>query len=308
MSIAISMIGGRGYVGEELLRLIDDHPFFSVHRVISRSLAGRRVGEVYPEICDGIVFEDASPAELAQDGGDAWILALGNGEAAAWVDQLPSGCGAIDLSADYRFDDTWTYGLPERFGTELIGARRVSNPGCYATAAQLTMLPLIDQIQGSPTVMGLSGYSGAGRRPSPRNDQKRLADNLLPYALVGHIHEKEISRQLGINVHFTPHVMSFFRGLSVTVDMSLSQPETSGAIMEQFENYYAGSPATQVVESIPEITEVRDTAQARVGGFGVDGQRLVMVSVIDNLKKGAATQALQNLNLMYNRPIMEGLA
>src|SRR5690606_38726852 len=124
------------------------------------------------------------------------------------VDVVGKGKSVIvDLSADFRFDDKWTYGLPELVPRENIAkATRISNPGCYATAAQLAIAPLVPYLGGQPTVFGVSGYSGAGTKPSPKNDVKQLTDNLIPYSLTDHIHEREISAQLGVEVAFIPYV------------------------------------------------------------------------------------------------------
>lgn len=122
----------------------------------------------------------------------------------------------VDLSADYRFDDKWTYGLPELVDRAKIAqSRRISNPGCYATAAQIGIAPLLGYCNGMPTVFGVSGYSGAGTKPSPKNDVAFLTDNIIPYSLTDHIHEREISRQLGIDVAFIPHVAVWFQGIHV---------------------------------------------------------------------------------------------
>src|SRR5262249_671892 len=124
----------------------------------------------------------------------------------------------VDLSADYRFDDNWTYGLPELVPRKnLTDATRISNPGCYATAAQLAIAPLLEELRGPPTAFGVSGYSGAGTKPSPKNDVDLLKDNLLAYSLTDHIHEREISNQLKADVGFIPHVAVWFQGIHVSI-------------------------------------------------------------------------------------------
>jgi N-acetyl-gamma-glutamyl-phosphate reductase/acetylglutamate kinase len=129
----------------------------------------------------------------------------------------------VDLSADYRFDSRWTYGLPELVDRAKIAkATRIANPGCYATAAQLGIAPLLGQMSAQPTVFGVSGYSGAGTKPSPKNDVANLTNNIIPYSLTDHIHEREISAQLGEAVAFIPHVAVWFQGIHVSTSIASS--------------------------------------------------------------------------------------
>ena len=133
----------------------------------------------------------------------------------------------VDLSADHRFDDAWYYGLPELTRHAIAANARISNPGCYATAMQLAIAPLTDQLAGPPQCFGVSGYSGAGTTPSDKNNPDKLRDNLMPYALVDHVHEREVSRQLGMPVEFMPHVAPHFRGITMTVNLWLQQADRS---------------------------------------------------------------------------------
>lgn len=141
---------------------------------------------------------------------DVWVMALPNGVCKPFVDAIEGVRNKsimIDLSADYRFDTTgdWTYGLPELVDRQaIVNAKKISNPGCYATGSQLAIAPLLPYLGGQPTIFGVSGYSGAGTKPSPRNDIDNLRDNLIPYSLTDHIHEREVSSQLGTPVAFVP--------------------------------------------------------------------------------------------------------
>ncbi len=314
----VGLVGGRGYVGEELLKLLLPHPGFALEYLVSRSLAGQRLVDVFPGLAglpgaDSLAFEQLTEDQVAQRACDVVVLARGNGEAQPFVDALDSAgntAGIVDISADYRFDDRWTYGLPEVAGTALNGARRVANPGCYATATQLGLLPLLDQLAGVPQAFGVSGFSGAGRTPSPRNDPDRLKDNLLPYKLSGHLHEAEVSHQLGRDVQFMPHVAEFFRGISVTLAAPLREPMTPVQLTETFASYYERFPLVAVSEEIPEVAQVRGTFGARIGGFSVDERRpqqIRWVACIDNLLKGAASQALENMNAMTGLEPLAGL-
>jgi N-acetyl-gamma-glutamylphosphate reductase len=149
-------------------------------------------------------------------------------------------------------------------------------------------------------LFGVSGYSGAGRTPSPRNDPDTLRDNLMPYSLVGHMHEREVSFQLGREVRFTPHVAAFFRGISMTIAVTLVKEVNEADILATFESHYRGEPRVHVTADVPQVRQAIESPDAWIGGFSVDARdprRLTMVSVLDNLSKGAASQALQNLNL-----------
>jgi hypothetical protein len=164
-----------------------------------------------------------SPEAVAAWPVDVVVLALPNGHAPAYAALARPDVVVIDLSADHRFDPAWVYGLPERTRDRVANARRIANPGCYATGIQLGLGPLLPHLAGPPHVFGVSGYSGAGTTPSPRNDPARLHDNMLPYALTGHVHEREASAQLGRPVHFMPHVGAWFRGISLTISAPLAR-------------------------------------------------------------------------------------
>src|ERR1700761_2791492 len=198
----VALIGARGYTGQALIDLLNRHPNMDLQHVSSRELAGKKL-QGYTK--RDIVYENLTPEDvrrLADSGSiDCWVMALPNGVCAPFVqaiDQSGSDALIVALSADYRFDNSWTYGLPELVDRSKIAqAKRISNPGCYATAAQIGIAPLLDFVGGQPNVFGVSGYSGAGTKPSPKNDVENLKNNIIPYSLVDHIHEREVSRQLG---------------------------------------------------------------------------------------------------------------
>ncbi|CAJ0631256.1 14452_t:CDS:2, partial [Entrophospora sp. SA101] len=246
---------------------------------------------------------------------DCWVMALPNGVCAPFVqavneDQVNKSL-IVDLSADYRFTDEWTYGLPELKNRRdaIKKATRISNPGCYATGSQLSIAPLIPYISENPTVFGVSGYSGAGTKPSPKNDPSFLKDNLIPYTLTDHIHEREISYHLGRSVNFIPHVGSFFQGIALTVNIPLTKTFKSSEIKELYEKQYSGESLIKVVDDVPLVRDNAEKHFVRIGGFGVhsSGKRVVVVATIDNLLKGAATQALQNINLALGYNEFEGI-
>lgn len=298
----IGLIGARGHTGRELIRLIAGHPELMLAYASSREFAGRRVAEVAPEDKDECIFEDIGPDEAAKRRADAVFLALPDGASDAYVaafDQVAPQRALIDLSADRRFDPGWAYGLPELNRAEIRGATRIANPGCYATAAQLALAPIVDLLSGPPSVFGVSGYSGAGSTPNARNDAARLADNLMPYALVGHKHEREVSHRFGRTVRFTPHVHPAFRGLIATVHAPLAEKIDRAAALARYHAAYADEALVELQEAAPEMRDGAGRAGVVVGGVTVseDGRHLVAVAALDNLLKGAAVQAIQNLNL-----------
>ena len=311
----VGLIGARGHTGGELISLIAAHPHLSITVASSRALKGRTLADVFPHLPSTVAwastpFTDLQPADLPSQPVDVWVLALPNDLAAPYVkalDAAGSKAKVVDLSADHRFHPDWAYGFPEHRGYRecIAAATRVSNPGCYATGAQAALLPLeglLDE-RYPPTVFGVSGYSGAGTTPSRKNDPAELKDNLMPYALLGHMHEREVSHQLrGFvpgGVRFMPHVAPWFRGISLTTAVQLKGKVGRTAVMERYKEYFEGEKLVRVVDGVPEVREVQGKHDVVVGGFVVDDKgRLVVTSVIDNLLKGAATQCLQNINIV----------
>lgn len=312
--ISVVVIGARGYTGAELLPLLHRHPEFEIIAVGSATAAGQHVYEHVDgmEGCE-LLFSTIRPVTLEQYQADACVLALPNGFAAGFVtalDEHKPDTVVVDLSADHRFDPAWTYGQPERFLQQITGAARIANPGCYATGVQLALAPVLDQLLGVPVAFGVSGYSGAGKTPSGKNDPDVLKDNLLPYALTDHLHEKEISHHLGRDVRFLPHVAPFFRGISLTIAAELASAQSPEQLVERYREFYARSPLVQVQAETPDVAAVRGTHKLILGGFSVSEampQKIALVSVLDNLLKGAATQAVQNLNLAFGLDSMTGL-
>lgn len=300
----VGIVGARGYVGAEVIKLITTHPAFALGFVSSRELAGQRVSDHVDSDCGDLRYIDIDHGSLGAQDVAAYVLALPNGKAAPCVDGIENGNGdavIVDLSADHRFDEDWYYGLPELARNNYRGQRRISNPGCYASAMQFAVAPMLDLLDGPVQCFGVSGYSGAGTAPSDRNDPEKLRNNLMPYALTEHVHEREASRHLGHAIEFMPHVAPHFRGLSVTVNIHLHEPITAQAARERYQARYRGEPLLGVVNKTPWLAAIAGRHGVEIGGFSVssDGKRLVVVVTLDNLLKGAATQALQNLNLAF---------
>lgn len=311
--VGIGLVGGRGHVGAELIALIATHPRFGLRYVSSRERAGQRVADHVSAYHGDVVYSTPSPVEVPALGADAVVLALPNGQAHRFVDAFETAgrdAVLIDLSADFRFDPAWIYGLPELDRTRLPGARRISNPGCYATAMQLAIAPLLDVLDGPVQCFGVSGFSGAGTTPSDKNDPDTLRDNLLPYALTGHVHEAEVTHRLHHPVEFMPHVAPHFRGLTITANLHLTREMTRDAVVERFVSRYGHERLVRVIDAPPRVRDVAGTHGVEIGGFtmSADGRRVVVVATLDNLLKGAATQALQNLNLAFGFDEFAGIA
>ncbi|KAK0716916.1 Aspartate/glutamate/uridylate kinase [Lasiosphaeria miniovina] len=314
----VALIGARGYTGQELIRLLDLHPNLELVHVSSRELAGKKL-EGYNKA--DVTYENLSPddvRDMEKRGEiDCWVMALPNGVCKPFVDAVYEGRKSsshksviVDLSADYRFDNSWTYGLPELVPrANLAQATQIANPGCYATAAQLGISPLVEHLGGMPHVFGVSGYSGAGTKPSPKNDVGFLTDNIIPYSLTGHIHEREVSSQLGANIAFVPHVAVWFRGIHHTISIPLNKTMTSRDVRQIYQDRYAGEKLVKVVGEAPLVKNISGKHGVEIGGFEVDktGKRVVVCATIDNLLKGAATQCLQNMNLALGYAEYEGI-
>lgn len=310
--IHIGLVGARGHVGTELIKLLAVHPVFEIAFVSSREREGQRLADHEPAYRGELRYTALDAAGVATSGVDAVVLGLPNGLAVPYVaaiDAHAPGMAIVDLSADFRFDASWAYGLPERNRAALAGARRISNPGCYATAMQLALAPLLDLLDGPAQCFGVSGYSGAGTTPSDKNDPAKLHDNLMPYALVNHVHEREVTRHLGHPVEFMPHVAPHFRGITMTVNAHLREPSTLDGLRSRYDAAYASEPLVRVVDGAPWVSRIANRHGVEVGGLALsdDGCRLVVVSTLDNLLKGAATQALQNLNLAFGQPETTGI-
>ncbi|KAJ1851883.1 hypothetical protein LPJ73_002939, partial [Coemansia sp. RSA 2703] len=341
--LRVGLIGARGYTGRELIRLVDTHPRFELAYVSSRELAGKPVPNYTKASLDHVNLSAQQVGNLARDGRsnvDVWILALPNNVAAPFVaaiDEATAGLPTdqqpvvIDLSADYRFDKTgqWAYGLPELHRDSLLvnTTGRIANPGCYATGSQLGIAPLLPYLDPTrlPSVFGVSGYSGAGTKPSPKNDPEFLRDNLIPYAPVNHIHEREIGHSLTritkpqypfssanpLQVQFSPHVASFFQGIALTLHVPLRMSMNAKDMHDIYKEFYQKERLVHVTEAAPLVRDNAEKHYSVVGGFAVppsDGQleegsaslaerRAVLNVTLDNLLKGAATQAVQNMNI-----------
>ncbi|KAI0260732.1 bifunctional acetylglutamate kinase/N-acetyl-gamma-glutamyl-phosphate reductase [Gloeopeniophorella convolvens] len=326
----LALIGARGYTGQALTTLISGHPLLNLTHVSSRQLAGRPL-EGYtktPITYSNLSVDDVKRME--KDGEvDAWVLALPNGAAKPFVDAIdsgvaerpgPSGSGSVivDLSADYRFERDWTYGLPELYSRDAIrSAKRIANPGCFATSSQLIIAPLLPLLARPawPSVFAMSGYSGAGTiagatdpdgRPTtvPKVSSESLGGGVRPYSLTDHIHEREagvhLSRLLpgdaeGMKIAFVPTVAPWFSGIVSVLSMPLNGRLSARELKTLYEEKYANEKLVRLQSGVVEVKDVQNQHGWVVGGFQVhsQGDRAVVVGGLDNLLKGAATQCLQ---------------
>lgn len=329
--IRASVAGASGYAGGELLRLLLAHPGIEIAAVAAGGKAGQTVGSVHPNLA-GLaerVLEETTPAVLAD--ADIVFLALPHGESAALVAQLPAGLPVVDLGADYRLLDaakwdqyyggahagTWAYGLPElvtpsgKQRTTIAAARRIANPGCYATSVALALAPVLAAglADGSDVVVvAASGTSGAGRKASDALLATQVMGSMSAYKVGGvHQHTPEMEQSLttasgaAVTLSFTPLLAPMPRGIVATCTAPVADGATSESVRAALEAAYADEPFVHVLPAghWPQTSSV-------AGGNGVHLQaavdehagRVVVVSAIDNLGKGAAGQALQNANLV----------
>ena len=296
----IALLGGRGFVGQEIIKIIDKHKSFDLSVIYSSSKAGKKINSYHknPELRYSDLNEN-----LQLDDIDIVICALPNGEASKFVDKIEkidNSIVIIDISSDYRFDNNWFYSIPE-INNISSGIKRISNPGCYATASQLSIAPIKDIINSKVSCIGISGYSGAGTSPSDKNNLKIINESILPYSLSNHTHEKEIKKYCYSKVSFSPHVADFFRGILITSHFSLSEKLNVNEIIKIYDDFYKNNKLIKIQKEPPIIKDVINTNYAIIGGHSIsdDGKDLVTCCVIDNLLKGAASQCIQNLNVTF---------
>ncbi|KAG8796607.1 hypothetical protein FRC12_016594 [Ceratobasidium sp. 428] len=336
----LALIGARGYTGQALVSLLSNHPHLSLAHVSSRELAGYQLKEYTKS---DVTYDNLSMTDverMAEQGAvDAFVMALPNGVCKPFVDAVEKGdkkggrnTVVVDLSADYRFENGWTYGLPELYNREALRkASRISNPGCYATSTQLLLAPLLPYLApGSiPTVMGISGYSGAGTqagqkdakgRPTtvPKVSGESLKGGMRPYALTDHIHEREAGHHLSslasspVSVGFVPSVAPWFSGILSIASVPLKDTLRASDVRKLYEERYGGERLIRVKDvsaGVVELADVQDKHGWTVGGLQVHsgGKRVVVTGGLDNLLKGAATQCVQNLNLALGCNEFDGI-
>ncbi len=310
--------GASGYAAAEAIRLLDGHPLVELGILESRSHAGQTVAEHFPLLRKLPYRFSASGSVMAALGsGDVVIAAGGHGEARDIAPaMLAAGARVIDLSADFRFDDDAVYGLCEWNRAQIRAADLVANPGCYPTATLLAVLPLTLAREGVAGIGTLqrtivdakSGVTGAGRNPSVGALFAEVAGDIRAYGLDGHRHQPEIERifaqhALDAPLTFTPHVVPIARGMLVDAYCVFDDAVDADAVHALYREAYANSPFVRVLASgqTPSVTAVVGTNDAELR-VDVQGNLVRAICAIDNLGKGAAGQAVQNLNIMLGYP------
>jgi N-acetyl-gamma-glutamyl-phosphate reductase len=321
----VHVFGAAGFAGAQLAALVDRHPALELGAITARGDAGRRLVEVAPE--HRVERRLELPDVEAVEPGDLAAVCYPHAEAAALVaDLVDRGARVVDVSADHRLRDPAlypavygfehprpdllaeaVYGLPERYRDRIRDARLVANPGCFPEASLLALLPLAGRVA-DVVIDAKTGVSGAGRTPTDTVHYSRAADNVSPYRVYAHRHQPEIEQELGAPVTFTPHLVPVDRGLLATCYARLEDGADPEGLLDLYRDFYDAHPFVEVVEQPPGMRAVQRTNYAQVCPVADPrGGRVTVFGVIDNLGKGAAGQALQNLNLMAGRPEAEGL-
>jgi len=314
----VGIIGASGYTGYELIKLLKKNPEIKLKVLNSQSYNGKTVKSLYADFFDsGLRFTNYSVEEINKLDLDLLFLAMPNGEAIKIVPKI--NAKIVDLSADYRFKEhkeyenvygikhidkenlkDAVYGSPELFKEKIKKAKIVANPGCYATVCLLTALP-IQKLAKYIIFDCKSGWSGAGKESVYAKNHDAIKDNIVAYKLTNHRHKYEIEQFIKTKLSFTPHVIDTFQGMMATAHIILKKPIKKDQLIKLYNDYYKKEPFVKIItDKIPEIKDVQKTNYCHIGGFECDeNNQLVIVSVIDNLIKGASGQAVQNMNLMF---------
>ena len=337
-SVPVAVLGATGYAGVELLRILARHPRVDLTAITSQQYAGKRVSEVYPSLagkCD-LTLEELVPEKIA---GRAELIfaALPHETSADAVSALLGrNKRVIDLSADFRLHDPkdyerWykghkaphllkdaVYGLTELHREAVAKARLIANPGCYPTGAILGVAPLFAKklVRGTIVVDAKSGTTGAGRSAAVDLSFSEVNENFKAYNVGVHRHTPEIEQELGelarerVPVLFAPHLVPMNRGILSTIYVELKNAPTEGELKKLYEEFYRGEPFIRLLhpDQLPQVKDVRGSNDCAIGyRYDARTDRLVVVTALDNLVKGAAGQAIQNMNVMCGWPEDEGL-
>lgn len=299
--ISAGIIGGAGYTAGELIRLLQYHPDVRLQFAISQSQAGKAVTTIHQDLageCDLYFTDKLEPT-------DVLFLCSGHGKSKSWLEAnpIPTTTLVIDLSSDFRLNDQFVYGLPELNRAAVQKTKRIANPGCFATAIQLGLLPLAAQqaLEDVVNIHAITGSTGAGQSPQATTHFSWRANNLSIYKPFQHQHLAEIGRSLGQlqsatipELAFLPLRGDFARGIFTSIHFKTDYNEEQ--LIDLYKAYYQSAPFTHVVDENPHLKQVINTNKCLVH-VSKHGGRALVVSMIDNLLKGASGQAIQNMNL-----------
>ena len=342
----VQLVGATGYGGLGMIEMLLQHPDLEASSIVARDDAGRRIADVYPHLHGrtDLVVEGPDEAAIGADC-DVVVFATPDQVAMGYASALAdAGVRFLDYSGDFRFPDAASYaryaaahpsiadgshaaeallgraiyGVPELTGDAVAASPIVGNPGCFAVGIILGLAPLFaDRLVegGSVVVDGLTGSSGAGKKPSAAQHFSHLNDNVVPYRVFSHQHVVEAEHTLGglagggASVHFVPHLLGTTRGILSTMHVTLTRTASREALLERYREYYEGAPFVRVLDVPPTL---KGTAGSNFCDISLvpspDGGRVVVMSSIDNLVKGQSGNALQNLNLMFGYDQTLGLA
>jgi len=333
--LKVGILGGSGYSGSELLRILLFHPRVEVGLVTANEHTGKRVDEVHPNLRQ---LTDLVFAETAVSNGlkelDCVFLALPHGESMKLVPKLPDGMKVIDLAGDFRLNDPevfqeyygqphtaldlqrqFVYGLTEMNRRRIANSQRIANPGCFATATLIGLYPLIASqlIQGKIIVDAKTGSSGSGAKAASNTHHPRRANSFFAYKAFAHQHLPEVVQLLrAVNPEWQDgltlqtHSAPMVRGIFASIYCTLRRPLTSVQVADVFKQYYRDCFFVRLVDGSPDVNWVKNTNFADVG-WAMNGTDLIVFVAIDNLVKGAAGQAVQNMNLMFGFEEQTGL-
>lgn len=334
--VRVAIVNVTGYTGAELVRILARHPQVTIGSVTGRSEAGKRLRQVFPHLRDA---DKEITAGVAEDCDVVFLALPHHASAEAAPPFVEKGARIIDLSADFRLRDLAVYeqwygahpvpgllpravfGLPELYRSAIQQAQIVANPGCYPTASILAVAPALQAGIVAPRIIvdAKSGVSGAGRSLKLESHFSEVDENVSAYGLDGHRHQPEIAQEMSavwqrgggkgtVSVTFVPHLIPMTRGILATTYADLAQSTTIEQVRELYRSFYANEPFVRVVETPPSTKQVWGSNYCFVYPV-IDKRtdRLIVISVIDNLVKGASGQAVQNLNLLCGLPETMGL-
>lgn len=325
----VSVIGATGYTGAELVKILLKHPQVEIETITSQSFANKKISEIYPSLITDLVCQELNINKIALSSSFIFT-ALPHRISMEIVGKLHSrGKKIIDLSADFRFIDPliyeeWygtphqkkellkkaIYGLPELYREKISRARLVANPGCYPTSSILALAPLVNSgstKENDIIIDAKSGVTGAGRTLSLATHFPEVNENTRAYQVVGHRHIPEIEEQLSklakrkIIITFVPHLVPINRGILCTCYAALKQKTDTKDLLKLYQDFYKEEPFVEILPQgrFPQTKEVLDSNRCRIGiTVNERSGRAIIISAIDNLAKGAATQAVQNMNIM----------